>query len=45
MKIHAIQTGTVAIKERQRRGEGRRLARMARVLLDKEWTPPLPIYV
>jgi N-acyl homoserine lactone hydrolase len=43
MRIHALQTGTVAVRERQRRGEGRRW-RLARTLADRRWTPPLPIY-
>jgi N-acyl homoserine lactone hydrolase len=41
--IHAIQTGTVAIKERQRDGEGRSRRNLARVVADKRWTEPLPI--
>jgi glyoxylase-like metal-dependent hydrolase (beta-lactamase superfamily II) len=45
MRIHALQTGTVRIHERQRRGEGRGLWRAAKTLLDSRWTPPLPIYV
>ena len=44
MKVHAIDTGTVRVHERQRRGEGRGLARFVRTLLDREWTPPLPIH-
>jgi N-acyl homoserine lactone hydrolase len=38
--IHAIQTGTVAIKELQRSGDGQPLAR---VLAARRWTEPLPI--
>jgi N-acyl homoserine lactone hydrolase len=41
--IHAIQTGTVAVKQRQRDGEGRPRRNLARVLADKRWTEPLPI--
>ncbi|HWZ19384.1 MAG TPA: N-acyl homoserine lactonase family protein [Ktedonobacteraceae bacterium] len=44
MRIHAIQTGTVAIKERQRQGVGHGLRRRMNTLLDKTWTEPLPIY-
>lgn len=45
MKIHALQTGTVRVHERQRTGKGRGVARFVRTLLDSEWTEPLPIYV
>jgi N-acyl homoserine lactone hydrolase len=44
MKIHAIQTGTVQIHQRQRTGEGRGTLRFVRTLLDDRWTEPLPIY-
>lgn len=44
MKIHAIQTGTVKIKSRQRQGTGSGLLRLANTLRDTEWTPDLPIY-
>lgn len=44
MKIHAIQTGTVAIKTRQRSGKGEGFGRLVNTLLDPEWTPMLPIY-
>ena len=44
MKIHAIQTGTVAIKSRQREGKGHGTHRLLNTLVDREWTPPLPIY-
>jgi glyoxylase-like metal-dependent hydrolase (beta-lactamase superfamily II) len=43
MKIHAIQTGTVAVKSRQADGGGRRRRSFARVLGDRRWTDPLPI--
>lgn len=43
MKIHAIQTGSVRVKERQREGEGRGLLRFLNTLLDPNWTEPLPI--
>jgi len=41
MKVHAIQTGTVAVKTRQREGKGRGPARVARTLIDRNWTDPL----
>lgn len=43
MRIHVIQTGTVAIKQVQRKGResGNPLLN---VLLDRNWTEPLPIY-
>jgi glyoxylase-like metal-dependent hydrolase (beta-lactamase superfamily II) len=44
MKIHAIQTGTVAITTKWRDGAGHGRARLARTLLDRNWTGPLPIY-
>lgn len=40
ISIHAIQTGTVAIKQLQRDGDGQPLAR---VLASRRWTEPLPI--
>ena len=44
MKIHAISTGTVAVKIRQIEGSGRGKRRQLNMLLDREWTEPLPIY-
>jgi N-acyl homoserine lactone hydrolase len=44
MKIHAIQTGTVKVKQSQRIGRGRGPMRALHVLFDSEWTEPLPIY-
>ncbi len=44
MQIHAIQTGTVAVKTRQREGVGSGKRRFLNMLLDREWTEPLPIY-
>jgi N-acyl homoserine lactone hydrolase len=44
MKIHAIQTGTVAIKTRQVEGVGHGRRRQVNMFLDREWTEPLPIY-
>ena len=43
MRIHIVQTGTVAIKQVQRKGRqtGNPVLNM---LLDKNWTEPLPIY-
>jgi N-acyl homoserine lactone hydrolase len=45
MRIHAIQTGTVAIKQRQVRGSGQGLGRRLNTMLNRIWTDPLPIYV
>jgi glyoxylase-like metal-dependent hydrolase (beta-lactamase superfamily II) len=44
MKIHAIQTGTVAITSNWREGVGHGRRRLVNTLLDREWTEPLPIY-
>ena len=44
MNVHAIQTGTVSLRVRQRSGTGRGAARTARTLMDRNWTDPLPIY-
>lgn len=44
MKVHAIQTGTVAIKKRQLAGAGRGVLRLLNTMLDPHWTSPLPIY-
>jgi N-acyl homoserine lactone hydrolase len=43
VKIHAIQTGTVAIKELQRNGQGHSRRSFARIFADRDWTEPLPI--
>jgi len=43
MRIHAIQTGTVAVHERQRAGHGRGLVRALNTMRDRVWSPPLPI--
>jgi N-acyl homoserine lactone hydrolase len=43
MKIHALQTGTVAVKRRQRSGTGPGPVRAAWTMLDRRWTEPLPI--
>jgi len=45
MQIHAIKTGTVAIKTRQQQGgRGSGALRMMNTMLDPTWTKPLPIY-
>lgn len=44
MQIHAVQTGTVAIKQRQRQGAGSSPVRLLNTMLDPTWTEPLPIY-
>jgi glyoxylase-like metal-dependent hydrolase (beta-lactamase superfamily II) len=44
MRIHAIQTGTVAITQNWRRGKGHGSVRRLNTLLDRRWTEPLPIY-
>ena len=45
MRIHAIQTGTVAVKSRQPASVGRSgKARFLRTMLDRSWTEPLPVY-
>jgi glyoxylase-like metal-dependent hydrolase (beta-lactamase superfamily II) len=44
MKIHAIQTGKVAIKTRQMHAVGNGTRRQLNMLLDRQWTDPLPIY-
>lgn len=43
MKIHAIETGLVSVKSRQRKGVGS-IERRLNTLLDKTWTEWLPIY-
>jgi N-acyl homoserine lactone hydrolase len=45
LEIHAIQTGTVAVRTRQRAGRGPGPLRVAATLVDRDWTEPLPIYV
>ena len=44
MKIHAIQTGTVAVKTRQMAGVGHGHRRTLNMFLDREWSEPLPTY-
>src|SRR5437764_9775747 len=43
MKIHAIQTGDVQVKERQRAGVGAGPTRVLRTMADRRWTERLPI--
>lgn len=42
MNLHFLQTGTVEIKRAQKESKGS--ARLVNIFLDREWTPPLPIY-
>ncbi len=44
MKIHAIQTGTVAVTRSWREGVGYGKRRLVNTIRDQEWTEPLPIY-
>jgi glyoxylase-like metal-dependent hydrolase (beta-lactamase superfamily II) len=44
MKIHAIQTGTVAVTTAWREGVGQGRRRLLHTILDRHWTEPLPIY-
>jgi glyoxylase-like metal-dependent hydrolase (beta-lactamase superfamily II) len=44
MKIHAIQTGTVAVTGAWREGVGHGKRRLFNTIVDSEWTEPLPIY-
>jgi glyoxylase-like metal-dependent hydrolase (beta-lactamase superfamily II) len=44
MRVHALQTGTVLVRTRQREGVGRGPMRPIRTMLDREWTEPLPIH-
>jgi hypothetical protein len=44
MNIHAIQTGSVAVKESQLNGGDRHRRSLLRVMADSRWTEPLPIY-
>jgi N-acyl homoserine lactone hydrolase len=43
VRVHAIQTGEVAVHERQRQGSGLGLLRRINTLLDRGWTEHLPI--
>lgn len=44
MNVHAIQTGTVAVKESQVNGGDRIRRSLLGVMADSRWTEPLPIY-
>jgi glyoxylase-like metal-dependent hydrolase (beta-lactamase superfamily II) len=44
MKIHAIQTGTVAVTRAWREGVGQGKRHLLNTIRDREWTEPLPIY-
>lgn len=45
MRIHAIQTGTVAVKQSQiQGGRGSGAIRLLNTMLDPTWADPLPIY-
>jgi glyoxylase-like metal-dependent hydrolase (beta-lactamase superfamily II) len=44
MKIHAIQTGTVALTSAWREGVGHGRRRLLHAIVDRDWTEPLPIY-
>jgi len=44
VKIHALQTGTVAVKQAHRKLVGPPASRLLSILLDWRYTPPLPIY-
>jgi glyoxylase-like metal-dependent hydrolase (beta-lactamase superfamily II) len=43
IRVHALQTGIVAIKEQQRNGGGGDTNNLLRVFADRRWTEPLPI--
>jgi N-acyl homoserine lactone hydrolase len=44
VKIHAIETGTVAVTAAWREGVGHGRRRLLHTIADREWTEPLPIY-
>lgn len=44
MRVHALQTGTVAVRPRQLSARGPAPARLAATLSDRRWTEPLPIH-
>jgi N-acyl homoserine lactone hydrolase len=44
VKIHAIQTGTVALTTAWREGVGHGRRRIVQTMIDRKWTEPLPIY-
>ena len=44
MRVHTIQTGTLTLKQRQLRGEGRGIKRGINVLRDPAWSDALPVH-
>jgi len=44
VKIHAIQTGTVAVTAAWREAVGHGRRRLLHTIADRDWTEPLPIY-
>ncbi len=42
--IHAIQTGTVRVRQNQVRGEGSGIRRLLNTFVDQEWSDWLPVY-
>jgi N-acyl homoserine lactone hydrolase len=44
LRIHAIRTGSVQVKELQRDGRGRKRRNLLNVFAARRWTEPLPIY-
>jgi glyoxylase-like metal-dependent hydrolase (beta-lactamase superfamily II) len=44
MRVHAITTGSVQVTTRQRRGTGPEPLRPILTMLDRDFTPPLPIW-
>ena len=44
MKVHAIQTGTVAVTAAWREAVGHGRRRLVHTIADRDWTEPLPIY-
>jgi glyoxylase-like metal-dependent hydrolase (beta-lactamase superfamily II) len=45
MKIHAVSTGQVAVRERQREGAGPDALRPLLTMVDRRWSPRLPIHL
>jgi hypothetical protein len=44
LRVHALTTGHVRVRQSQVRGVGTGNARRLNVLRDKHWTDPLPIH-